>query len=185
MLQCSIGACRRCLVVASDLSQPRLAIRVTASISDLRRLCAGEATCARKRLASDDPRAAAMRRLRSMFSAAMRRNRPFVHIHVEAGHRDPFLRKSLAHPRGRPLTAHERCWHGFCEEWAGPGSRAACANADPGRDRRITSGPHSRTSAFAVTNLRADAYNRCILQFKQIPWPQKNAAANRADTTGG
>jgi len=152
---------------------------------DLRRLCAGEATCARKRLASDDPRAAAMRRLRSMFSAAMRRNRPFVHIHVEAGHRDPFLRKSLAHPRGRPLTAHERCWHGFCEEWAGPGSRAACANADPGRDRRITSGPHSRTSAFAVTNLRADAYNRCILQFKQIPWPQKNAAANRADTTGG
>ena len=43
---------------------------------DLRRLCASEATCARKRLASDDPRAAAMWRLRSMFSAAMRRNRP-------------------------------------------------------------------------------------------------------------
>ena len=45
---------------------------------DLRRLCAGEATCARKRLASDDPRAAAMRRLRSMFSAAMRPKIPWA-----------------------------------------------------------------------------------------------------------
>ena len=59
--------------------------------------------------------------------------------------------------------------------------------------RQRRSGPgspdHIRTSFpdqfFAVTNLRADVHNRCILQFRQISWPQKNAAANRADITGG
>src|SRR6516164_3446585 len=67
-LQPMFGRCKRSLSAAARDKGDGLDL-------DLRRLCASEATCARKRLASDDPRAA-MRRLRLMFSAAMRRNRP-------------------------------------------------------------------------------------------------------------
>ena len=171
------GRCKRSLSAAARDNGDSLDL-------DLRRLCVSEATCARKRLASDDPSGCDAATAVDVLSG----NAPKLAIRAYScrGRASrSFFKEEPGASSGRPLTAHERCWHGFCEEWAGPGSRAACASADPGRDRRITSGPHSRTSPFAVTNLRADAYNRCILQFKQIPWPQQNAAANRADTTGG
>ena len=67
------GRCKRSLSAAARDKGDGLDL-------DLRRLCASEATCARKRLASDDPRAAAMQRLRSMFTA-----------HAETGHSCIFM----------------------------------------------------------------------------------------------
>src|SRR5215467_12006955 len=95
-----------------------------------------------------------------------------------------FLRKSQAHPG--PSSDDPRAL--LARFLRGKGRSGLTRSM---RQRR--SGPgspdHIRTSFpdqfFAVTNLRADAYNRCILQFREIPWPQKNAAANRANITGG
>jgi hypothetical protein len=51
-------------------------------------------------------------------------------------------------------------WHGSCSDKRQVRAFALCMGADPGRDCRILSGPHSRTSPGALLSRRADVRNQ-------------------------
>jgi hypothetical protein len=53
-----------------------------------------------------------------------------------------------------PALLRQPNWHNSCDGYRQVRALAACARADPGRDRRIASGPHSRTSSLSCSTTK-------------------------------